>query len=246
MRYRATLAYDGTRFHGFQRQANASPTVQEALEDALAQIGAPETGVIGAGRTDAGVHARGQVIAFDLTWAHTADDLQDALNANLPPDIALRGVRPARVGFHPRYDALQRVYEYELYVAPVRDPLRITRAWHIKNAIDAEAANAAAASLIGEHDFSAFGSPPQGDNPVRIVYEAAWVADRDGTHRFRIAANAFLYRMVRSIVGTLVPVGQGRAPVSEVAEVLASRERGRAGTTAPAHGLTLTQVCYPE
>jgi tRNA pseudouridine38-40 synthase len=246
VRYRATLAYDGTRFHGFQRQANASPTVQGELEAALSRIGAPEARIIGAGRTDAGVHATGQVIAFDMTWAHPAIDLQDALNANLPPDIAVREVRLAGEGFHPRYDALKRTYEYELYVAPVREPLRIHRAWHIKNAIDAEAATTAAMSLLGEHDFSAFGSPPQGINPVRIVYEAAWSADREGTHRFRITANAFLYRMVRSIVGTLVPVGQGRVPVDTVAEILASRERSRAGMTAPAHGLTLMQVCYPE
>ncbi len=244
MRFRAVLAYDGTPFHGFQRQANASPTVQGEVEAALHRLAGQPLGILAAGRTDAGVHAVGQVIAFDLAWRHTPIDLRDALNANLPETIAVRNVGETAPDFHPRFDALSREYVYEMYVTPVRDPLRRERAWHIRSALDSAAMQVAAESLVGEHDFSSFGSPPQGDNPVRIVYEARWEEAPANEHRFTIAANAFLYRMVRSIVGTLVLVGMGRMTVEEFRGILAARERGLAGAAAPPQGLTLVRVTY--
>jgi len=245
-RYRATLAYDGTAYHGFQRQANASPTVQGVVEEGLARISGERVHVIGAGRTDAGVHATGQVIAFDLDWRHSADDLRNALNANLPADVAVWSVEETTPDFHPRYDARRRTYVYELYVAPVRNPLRRWRAWHLHTELDVDMIRAAAASLIGEHDFSTFGVPPQGESAVRHVFEANWETDGSGEHRFTITANAFLFRMVRSIVGTLVLVGQGRMTGDDFRGILAARDRSLAGAAAPAHGLTLVRVDYND
>lgn len=245
MRYRATLAYDGTAYHGFQRQANA-PTVQGRVEAALECIGSRAVTLIGAGRTDAGVHATGQVIAFDLDWRHAPEALCRALNANLPPDIAVRGVQEAAPGFHPRYDARSRSYEYRLYVAPVRDPLRRWRAWHLDRPLDVPAMQQAAHRLVGTRDFGAFGSPPQGENAVRTVFEAHWEDGPGQEHVFTIVADAFLYRMVRTIVATLVEVGQGRMTPETFREVLAACERGRAAPPAPPHGLTLVAVNYGE
>jgi tRNA pseudouridine38-40 synthase len=229
MRYRAVLAYDGGAYHGFQRQENAEPTIQSVIEVALKQIAQAAVTVLGAGRTDAGVHAAGQVIAFDLDWRHSPGDLQNALNAVLPVDMAVRALSEAAPVFHPRFDALRRSYEYRLYVSPVRDPFSRRYAWHRIGALDVSAIRRAAGYLLGEHDFSTFGSPPQGDNPVRTVYVASWNAGQDNRHTFTITANAFLYRMVRSIVGTLVQVGQQRVSAQEFREILASCDRSQSG-----------------
>ena len=244
MRFRALLTYDGTRFHGYQRQANASPTVQGEVEAALQRFTRQQVPIIGAGRTDAGVHATGQVIAFNLAWKHPVNALRDALNANLPSDIAVWQVAEAAPDFHPRFDALSRRYVYRLYVAPVHNPLRRQQAWHLKTVLDVEAIRAAAECLLGEHDFSTFGTPPQGNNPVRTVYEACWEAGSESQHTFTIEANAFLYRMVRNIVGTLVSVGRRQMTVDAFKGILAARERGLAGVPAPPHGLTLVSVKY--
>lgn len=246
-RFRGTLAYDGTRFYGFQRQANASPTVQEVVEAALTALSGQASRVLAAGRTDAGVHATGQVIAFDLDWSHPPLDLRNALNANLPDDVAICDVEPVDGAFHPRYDARSRTYRYELYVAEVRQPLRRWTAWHLTGALDASAARAAARSLVGVQDFATFGSPPQGDSTVREVLDARWEASPDGAeHCFTITANAFLYRMVRSLVGTLVMVGQGRMTVEGFRAILATRDRSQSGPAAPPQGLTLIRVDYDD
>lgn len=246
MRYRATVAYDGTGYYGFQRQANAAPTIQGTLEAALGRISGQPIRVVGAGRTDAGVHATGQVIAFDLEWRHSLVNLRNALNANLPDDVAVLAVQETAPDFHPRYDALSRSYVYRLYVAPVRDPLRRLVAWHLTSAVDIGAMQAAADCLIGTHDFSAFGSPPQGSNTVRTVYEAHWRSEGEGQFAFTITADAFLYQMVRHIVGTLVAVGQGRMTGEAFRDILADRARDRVEPPAPPHGLTLVAVHYRE
>ena len=245
MRYRATVAYDGTAYHGFQRQADVS-TIQGELEKALICVGRQPVGVVGAGRTDAGVHARGQEIAFNLSWQHSSDDLRNALNANLPSDIAVLKVGEAQPDFHPRYDALFRCYEYQLYVAEVRDPLRRQRAWQLFKRLNVAAIRDAAVSLVGVHDFSTFGSPPQGENSVRTVLEVAWQDCLKGDYTFTIKANAFLYHMVRTITSTLVMVGQGDMTVAEFHGILAARQRALAAAPAPPYGLTLTAVCFPE
>lgn len=242
MRVRATVAYDGTNYSGFQRQSNA-PTVQGELEAALLRVTQERAGIVAAGRTDAGVHAIGQVIAFDTRWRHTLEDLSRALNAVLPADIAVRDVEEAGLGFHPRYDALSRWYRYTLYVARVRSPLARLQSLHLRGPVDAAAMAQAAECLVGEHDFAAFGQPPSGEVTVRRVDRAEWGEDRPWL-TFDIEANAFLYRMVRSIVGTLVKVGRGALGVDEFKAVLASCDRNQAGPTAPPHGLRLMAVAY--
>lgn len=242
MRVRAIVAYDGTDYSGFQKQANA-PTVQAALEAALAQIGQEGVTVLGAGRTDAGVHALGQVIAFDTSWAHGLETLLRAMNAVLPADIAVRAIEEASPDFHPRYDARSRCYRYMVYNAPVRCPLARRYSLHVSVPLDVAAMQRAAQLLVGTHDFASFGQPPEGESTVRTVFRAE-LQDAAPWLTFEIEANAFLYRMVRSIVGTLLQVGQGALSVEDFAAVLDSRDRSQAGPTAPPHGLCLMEVKY--
>jgi tRNA pseudouridine38-40 synthase len=242
MRVKATVAYDGTDYVGFQRQATG-PTIQAALESALERVTQARTRIVAAGRTDAGVHAEGQVIAFSTGWRHPLSDLQRALNAMLPEDIAVRDVAQVAEDFHPRYDALSRRYRYTVYNAAVRCPLARQASLHVAESLDLRALQSVTPVLVGEHDFAAFGRPTHGQVTVRRVIEAIWIAELPWV-RFEIEANAFLFRMVRSIVGTLIQIGQGRLQPEELAAILVSRDRSRAGTTAPAHGLCLVQVRY--
>ncbi|HET92416.1 MAG TPA: tRNA pseudouridine(38-40) synthase TruA [Chloroflexi bacterium] len=242
MRVWAIVAYDGTDYSGFQRQANA-PTIQEALETALEQITQESITVLAAGRTDAGVHAVGQVIAFDTAWRHSVGDLQRAMNAVLPADISVRGVAEGAPNLHPRYDALGRRYRYTVYHAPVRCPLARRYSLHLVAPLDVEAMQRAAQKLVGEQDFAAFGQPTAGRVTVRRLLMAEW-RDKSPWLTFDVEANAFLYRMVRSIVGTLLLVGQGKMGVDEFEAVLASRDRSQAGPTAPPQGLCLMEVTY--
>jgi len=242
MRYRATVAYDGTAYHGYQRQLNAI-SVQAKLEAALTAIGGAGGSVTGSGRTDAGVHASGQVVAFDLDWKHTIGALRSALNVNLPHDIRVMEIDEADENFHPRFDARSRSYEYRMCTAPVADPLRRLYTWHVPPSLKVAAMQQAADHLIGTHDFRSFGSPPQGDNAVRTVMLARF-KETDDEVLFTIQANAFLYRMVRRIVGTLVLVGQGQMTANTFRDILAACNPDSAGPTAPPHGLTLTAVTF--
>lgn len=242
MRVRAVVAYDGTNYSGFQRQANA-PTIQEELERALAKITQESTSIDAAGRTDAGVHARGQVIAFETMWRHGVRDLWRALNAVLPADVAVQTLEEAEPSFHPRYDASSRWYRYTVCVAKSRCPLERLYSLHAPGVRDVASMGRAAQLLVGEHDFASFGQPPSGKSTVRTVLRAEW-HERAPWLLFDIEANAYLYRMVRSIVGTLLMVGRGLLAVDAFARVLASRDRGQAGPTAPAHGLCLMAVSY--
>jgi tRNA pseudouridine38-40 synthase len=239
---RAIVAYDGTRFHGFQRQANAR-SVQEELERAIARVCGGTAAVAGAGRTDAGVHATGQVVAFEVDWRHPFDALQRALNSALPDDVAVSDVRPAEPDFHPRYSARSRVYEYRIVVGSARLPLIRLYAWQIERPLDLESMRQASRALVGEHDFAAFGTPPRGDGTVRTVMRADW-ADEGSGFRFTIEANAFLYRMVRRIVATLARVGSGQLAAADVAGLLAGGDPRRVVGAAPARGLCLVQVNY--
>jgi tRNA pseudouridine38-40 synthase len=242
MRVRAVVAYDGTDYGGFQRQANA-PTVQAALEAALERVTQSTVGIWAAGRTDAGVHAAGQVIAFDTAWQHGLDDLQRALNAVLPADIAVLEVAEAAPGFHPRYDARSRRYRYTLYNTRVRWPLARRYSLHVAASLDVALMQGAAQSLVGEHDFATFGRPPQGQITVRRVLAVEWSGEPPWL-AFDIEANAFLYHMVRSIVGTLLEVGRSRMSVEDFAAALAACDRSLAGPTAPPHGLCMMEVKY--
>jgi tRNA pseudouridine38-40 synthase len=245
-RYRATIEYDGTPYFGFQRQRQR-PTVQSALEEALERLARQPVRVIGAGRTDTGVHALGQVIAFDLDWPaeHGVAALQRALNANLPDDIVVLQLSEAPATFHPRFDARHRTYQYRICNVPWRLALCRHRCWHVSRPLDREVMNEASALLVGVHDFATFGRPPQGENSVRQVYLAHWQGD--AAHlTFEITANAFLQRMVRSVVGSLKKVGTGEWSLAQFAETFQARQRARSATAAPPHGLYLVSVEYEE
>lgn len=243
MRIKAVIAYDGTDYHGFQRQSIArEPTIQGTLEGALKTIG-QAAAITGAGRTDAGVHASGQVIAFDVNWRHGPGDLQRALNAVLPDSIAVAELEQAADVFHPRYDAVSREYRYSLYQSVTRDPLKQRYALRVMPDLVIEAMRAASATLIGEHDFAAFGQPTIGESTIRSMYRADVRAAGD-LITIELQANGFLYRMVRRIVGTLIAVGRGERSVAEFAEILHSADPGRAAATIAPNGLCLTKVNY--
>jgi len=252
--YRAVVEYDGTCYSGFQIQPDR-PTIQGELERALQRITQEDVTVIGAGRTDAGGHARGQVISFRTAWRHDCETLQRAMNAVLPRDISLRELSPAADCFHARFSATSRAYIYSVYEGRVRAPLMERFAYHVAVPLDLEAMGRAAACLEGEHDFAAFGQPPIGTNTVRVVYRARWDAgvakDSGGCvpspirpSQFEIEANAFLRGMVRRLVGTLLLVGSGLLTEDGLREILASRDISRAGVPVPACGLCLWRVCY--
>lgn len=241
-RYKALVAYDGKAYNGFQRQLD-QPTIQGELEQAIEKIACQPVTVIGAGRTDSGVHALGQIIAFDLEWSHGPDALLRALNVNLPEDIGILELAEAVPGFHPRFDARRRSYRYNIYNHKVPHPHYRNQSWHIIRPLDLERMNEAAVSIIGEHDFATFGQPPQGDNTTRYVYSADWHTDEPFL-TFTIEANAFLYRMVRSLVGTMKLVGEGSWTVEDFVSALAAKDRTQAGQTAPPQGLFLQSVTY--
>lgn len=250
MRYRAILAYDGTAYQGFQRQPAPAPTIQSAVETAISKVTAQSVGIFAAGRTDTGVHASGQVIAFDVDWMHSKGELLRAINSQLPLDIAMQELS-LQDGFHPRYDALWRQYVYRVATLPARQPLLNRHVWQlIGDSLDVERMNAAAAICLGEHDFAAFGRPPQegSTNTVRQIYLSSWEKESGEigtTFIYRIRGTAFLYHMVRRLVGMLVQVGRGKMTPLEFAEILKSRNITKAKTLAPAKGLILEAVGYP-
>ncbi len=246
-RFRATLAYDGSAYKGFQRQAGNTPTIQGVVESAIEKVTQQRVTVIGAGRTDTGVHAEGQVISFDVVWRHDDETLLRAINANLPDDIALQNIRQHE-GFHPRFDAVARVYRYTVVQAAQRQPLLRCRAWQIMRPLDDASMVEAASLLVGVHDFAAFGKPPQGTNTVREIYRSQW--DTKPTqygimHEYRIEATAFLQHMVRRIVSSLIAVGQGTLTLDQFSGALTSGEMLDGVTLAPPHGLVLEAVRYP-
>ncbi len=243
---RAVVGYDGTAFAGSQVQPNAR-TVAGVLEEALNRLTGERVHIRLAGRTDAGVHATGQVIAFclprrrdgvGLAWP----ELRRRLNATLPPDLAVRSLRAASPGFDPRRDAQLRVYRYRIRDGGARAPLDRHRTLEIDDRLDVPAMQVAASMLPGHRDYAALGSDRRG-RTVRHLVEVA-VGRRGDRVEVRVAANAFLRRMVRSIVAVLLEVGRGRIGVAEVDELLARRERALDGRAAPARGLTLERVVY--
>jgi len=243
-RIRLTLQYDGAAYRGWQVQPEG-PTIQGVLEAALARIvGAPTRGH-GAGRTDSGVHARAQAAHFDTDAAHADDVWVRALNAHLPRDVAVTHAREVADTFHARHCALSKHYRYRILNRPVRCPFRRGLCWFVPVPLDAEAMDRAARHLVGTHDFTSLRASGCGArSPVRRM-EAATVT-RDGDEVVcDLVGSGFLKQMVRGAVGSLVEVGRGRRPPGWIAEVLAARDRGAAGETAPAWGLTLMAVAYP-
>jgi tRNA pseudouridine38-40 synthase len=241
---RLVVEYDGTNLHGWQRQDNA-PTVQQHLEEALAQLLTHDVSLVGASRTDAGVHARGQIAAFRTERDIPLHGIRRGLNSLLPPSIAVRDAAEVADDFHPRFSATGKHYRYTILARPERSPRWHLRAWHHPEPLAVHAMHDAARALLGEHDFSAFRAAGcTAKTTLRRVDSIALTRLHPHLLEVDIRGNAFLRQMVRIIVGTLTEVGSGRRPVSQVAEILASRDRTRAGITAPAHGLELVEVRY--
>jgi tRNA pseudouridine38-40 synthase len=240
---RLDLSYDGAPFHGFARQPNVS-TVQGDLEDALGRLLRGDVETVCAGRTDAGVHALGQVVSV----ADAPDDvdetkLRDSLNAMLSPSIAVSSVRRVGGDFSARFSALSRMYVYAILVSETPDPFLAGTTTYHPEPLDVAAMNEAAGALVGQYDFSSFGRVPEGASPERLLYELrCWQTGK--ILRIRARANAFIQQMVRSLVGTLLHVGEGRRRPDEMGAILEARERSAAGPVAPPHGLCLVSVEY--
>lgn len=248
-KFRLTLAYDGSAYHGWQAQKSGLG-VANRVEAALARLfpGAPR--LESSSRTDTGVHARGLVAHFELPPDHASmppRQLPLALNALLPEDIRVVAAARAPAAFHARFDAVSKEYRYQVWNHPAMDPLRRHQAWHVPRPLDPAAMRAAAAFLVGRHDFTAFTSRRAGElgDPVRTLTRCDLIV-RGPEFVFRMEGSGFLYKMCRGIVGTLVQVGEGRMPPEAVKALREGRDRRAAGMNAPAHGLVLWRVRYPR
>ncbi|HZN14129.1 MAG TPA: tRNA pseudouridine(38-40) synthase TruA [Acidimicrobiales bacterium] len=247
LRVRLTVAYDGTDFRGFAVQKTV-PTVGGVLTEALSKVLGHPVELTCAGRTDAGVHAWGQVVSFDCYDEDVDLELvQRSINKMLGPPIVIRDAAVAAHDFNARHSARGRRYRYTVLNTPVQDPFTAKTAWHVDAPLDLRAMQLACDPLIGEHDFRSFCRQPSGHEPgplVRRVRAATWVDLEDGRMRFDIEANAFCQQMVRALVGVLVEVGIGKRRAGEVTGILRAGNRSAAGQLAPPHGLCLWEVLY--
>jgi tRNA pseudouridine38-40 synthase len=245
-RIKLTLEYDGTDYVGWQVQENG-PSIQGRLQRALRELLGEDVGVAGATRTDSGVHALGQVACFDVHKPLPMKAYWMGLTGLLPDDIAVVSAEEVSAQFDPRRDAAGKHYRYLLSNRRARSPLRRRTHWEIFSRLDLEAMRLAASCLVGRHDFSAFRAVDcQAAHAVREVRAVSLSGEPGDALRIEVEGTAFLKHMVRNIVGSLVEVGRGRRPPGWLSEVLESRDRTRAGPTAPAHGLTLVEVFYPK
>jgi tRNA pseudouridine38-40 synthase len=241
---RLLLEYDGSRYHGWQRQ-RGDLSIQQVLEEALGRLTGEQVRLIGSGRTDAGVHALGQVANFLTESPIPLKAFREGLNSLLPWDIAVLEAEEAPPAFHARKSARHKTYEYRILNRPVRSPLNHHAGWWLAAPLDLAAMRAAAAVLPGKHDFSAFRAAGSGNlNPVRFVLTADWQTHPGGWLRFKVTATGFLRGMVRSLVGTMVEIGKGKSAPDLLAQLLRSGQRSLAGPTAPPQGLYLVEVVY--
>jgi tRNA pseudouridine38-40 synthase len=238
-----TIAYDGTRFVGWQRQAEGE-SIQGLLEDALARFeGAPVT-VHGAGRTDAGVHALGQTASVQVTCHHDVTTLTRALNAHLPEEIRVLSVEEPSADFHARFNAREKTYRYRIRNTPIADPFDRAFCWHIPEPLDIAAMQHAAVHVVGTHDFAAFQSAGSESNGTVRTVTRSEMSDTAGLLTYEIAGDGFLRHMVRALIGTLVEVGRGWRRPDDIASLLQGGTRAQAGPTAPPQGLFLVRVDY--
>jgi tRNA pseudouridine38-40 synthase len=244
--HKLTVAYRGTDFFGWQRQAGHR-TVQECLEVALAKLWGAKIDLQGSGRTDTGVHALGQVASFNAPRRHGATDLQRALNANLPRDVRVVQCRLVPPSFHARFDAREKTYRYLVLNRMVQDPFTLDTHWHVPRSLDFPAMRRAARLLLGRHDFASFTSNPgykRERGTVRTMRRAS-IAKHGNVLTFHFTSDGFLYRMVRNLVGGVVKVGLGKITVEDFGRILRARSRSEAPPNAPACGLYLVNVKYP-
>lgn len=247
--FKLTITYDGTAYSGWQIQPNA-PSIQEILQDALKCILSIEhVVVIGSGRTDAGVHALNQVAHFKTEHEISPQRLMLALNGTLPRDIRIKKTELAPLHFHSQYSAIKKEYHYHLYLDRIMDPFRRLYCWHVLRKLKQSFLFDCAALFIGKHDFTSFANEPHAGsvakNPVRTLYRLD-VFPVEGGIRLEFEGDGFLYKMVRNIVGTLVDVASQRLTVNDVINIFEARDRRKASSAAPAQGLFLVKVTYPE
>jgi tRNA pseudouridine38-40 synthase len=235
------LEYDGTDFHGYQVQPGVR-TVQGVIESILRELFENSVRLTAAGRTDQGVHARGQVVNFQTGSGMSPDAIRCALNGRLSPDIVVHASEEVEAEFHARYSAKSRVYQYSITSA--RSPLARRYAWELKYNLDTSNMDEAASLFVGTHDFSSFCvAKSRVDGPTCVVYSSVW-KKREDLLVYEIEASRFLHNMVRIMVGSMVEVGRGKLRAEELREMLAARDRRKAGPTAPPHGLCLVEVKY--
>lgn len=244
-RIKLTVAYDGTNYCGWQVQPNGI-TVQEVLNRALSELLKEEIHTVGASRTDAGVHARGNVAVFDTRARMPGDKIAFALNTRLPEDIRIQGSQEVSPEFHPRFTSTVKTYEYKILNRTFSDPTRRQDSMFWYGALDLEAMKEAAGYLPGTHDFKSFAAVQGAEgSTVRTIYGTRLWKEDDMIH-FQIQGNGFLYHMVRIIAGTLLEAGKGSWPAERMRQILEARDRSQAGPTARACGLTLLEIQYPE
>ncbi|MGD2186889.1 MAG: tRNA pseudouridine(38-40) synthase TruA [Desulfobacterales bacterium] len=242
--FKLVIEYDGSRYHGWQRQKDEH-SIQGEIEKALHKMTAVKVTVIGSGRTDAGVHAEGQVASFECNTRLEPEALLNGLNSLLAEDIRIKACEPVRPSFHARYDAKRKIYHYKILNRPTPAAIGRQYSWFIRKSLNQDAMRAAISHIIGRHDFKAFegtGSPRQ--HTTRQVYSAELIEQQNGLLVFHIDADGFLRYMVRNIVGTLVDVGLEKLTPHDFKRILHSKDRSQASATAPAHGLTLVKVKY--
>jgi tRNA pseudouridine38-40 synthase len=243
-----TVAYDGAGYVGWQRQPEGT-SIQGVLEEAIARLEGHDVTVTGAGRTDAGVHALGQVASVRVSSAIPCENYVRALNVSLPSDIRVRRVEEVPETFHARFDARHKTYRYRVLNAPIASPFEARYAWHVTFPLDVDAMRAALAFCVGEHDFATFqGTGSSVRDTVRTIEHASidCSTSEEGGRILHVTltGTGFLRHMVRNIVGTLVEVGRGRWPPAELSRLLAAKDRAEAGRTAPPQGLFLVEVLY--
>lgn len=243
-RIKLVVAYDGTAYHGWQIQPGAV-TVEGVLNRAICELTGEDIQVVGASRTDAGVHARGNVAVFDTDSQIPGEKFSYALNQRLPEDVIIQSSEEVTADFHPRHQNCRKTYEYTILNRKFPLPEYRHTAHFYYGTLDVKKMNAAAEAFVGEHDFAAFCSAgAQVQTTVREIYSLRVTREPEDLIKIRVQGNGFLYNMVRIIAGTLIQVGQGRINVSEISDIIASCDRGQAGPTAPARGLKLVEIIY--
>ncbi len=246
-RYKLTISYDGTGYSGWQVQGEKR-TIQSLIQQALQTFLRHPLDLTGSGRTDAGVHAKGQTAHFDTLVPYDPKKWLLSINALLPPDIRILAIEPVAASFHARYSAQGKIYHYHLHLNPVADPFSRFYSYQILRPIDLSLLKKGAERLLGTHDFSSFANQKETNcaayDAVRTLYRLDVIEQKNGV-RLEFEGNGFLYKMVRNIAGTLLEVGYGKIPPERIAQILESKDRKQAGPAAPPQGLFLMEVIYP-